>query len=182
MSGETNTGRRDALRGLAAGVGALGAVAATPAMAGPMRSTILPTEENLLIAALRRSGATLTRRTDRDGPFYEGRTPSNLLFYMYFYGSEDDEGDWMSIQFSASWDRSTTTVNDCNVWNERFRWLKMYLTSTQVRLTLDVNMVGGLTEENATSTMRTVSQMLDSVNRWLPDGRGYDSGGGGGKR
>jgi hypothetical protein len=148
------------------------------AHAGPTVRTVLASEDAAVASALRRADVTLERRLDdQNRPYYRGVTPSGLIFFVYYYGSGNDPSNFMSIQFSASWDIGDTTVEDLNRWNTDYRWLKAYVADGSLFVTSDISLVGGVSEANLTDWMSLTVGMLDEFNNWLPNGNGGGSGG-----
>lgn len=64
-----------------------------------------------------------------------------------------------SISFTALMKVTEATIEDCNSWNAKYNFAKVYKEDSKVFLELDLPMIGGVTEDNIKSWIRICYNM-----------------------
>jgi len=125
----------------------------SPAIA---ESLLTASDAGRIVQLLRGFGtAELHHFKTNNEPFIRARMGA-VAYRVFFYGCKDGR-DCSSIQFYAAWKANDFPVQGANEWNRRKRFSHAAVEEDgDINISLDVNLRGGVTEEN----------FLDTVDMW----------------
>ena len=124
---------------------AMGAALAMPAAASAQQLYSAHDLLEVLEAAQSIGTGSLPRDSTGD-PKIDGKT-EEINYSIMFYGCQNGRA-CTDIQFVASWDPGSVTIEKLNNWHREHRFGKAYLTETSAVITLNANLDFGVSKEN----------------------------------
>lgn len=145
---------------------ALPAAAQTPPSAERVRGGMFDASDPAGIASfMEKTGYRVQLGADGKGdPIITGRiNRSDYLIQFY----ECENGAFCnSIQFLAQAPKpSALTADGCNAFNARWRYVRLSIDQTQVKLQMDVNLDAGVTADNLEDTLDIWKQLIEIFER-----------------
>ncbi len=161
----------EAVRGMSAllMVSTAGVQAQQPATEPPLlRELVRADEPAALVALLQEEGYRAKLTVDSEGdPKIEGRV-GQFNFRALFYGCESDKG-CHELQLDTGFDMPDgLSFEKANEWNQSKRYGKVYLDDDQDPfLEMNINMDGGLTQENFLDTFEIWHDVVDEFTTFV---------------
>jgi hypothetical protein len=151
---------------LAATAFALPASAQAPPSAERVRGGMFDASDPAgIVRFMEKTGYRVSLAADTRGdPVITGRI-SRTDYVIQFY--ECEGGAFCnSVQFLASTPRpATVTVETANTFNARWRYVRLTVDQTQLKLQMDVNLDAGVTADNFEDTLDIWRQLLEVFER-----------------